>query len=85
MTSGKFSNNLRIDGMTIDHEGTIYGAALGSGCVVGFDGITGQLKRVIKCQHGTTNCTIAGENNDTMCIVGGNGISTVKLPVYSGR
>ena len=76
----KYGGNMNIDGMTVDAEGTIYGAALSTGIVFGWHGKTGELIRVIKCPGGAVNCTKAGAERNILCIVGGFGIAQVKLP-----
>lgn len=76
----KYGGNLNIDGMTVDAEGTIYGAALSTGIVFGWNGKTGELVRMIQCPGGAVNCTMAGADRNLMCIVGSYGIATVLLP-----
>ena len=75
---------MNIDGMTIDADGVVYGAALSTGIVFGWDGKTGRLKRVIKCPGGAVNCVIAGTNRRTLCVVGSFGLARVRLPVTAG-
>ena len=77
--AAKFGGNLNIDGMTVDAEGTIYGAALSTGIVFGWNGKTGELVRMIQCPGGAVNCTIAGADRNILCVVGSFGIATVKL------
>ena len=43
---GRFGSNFRIDGMTVDADGVIYGAGLSTGLAFGWDGKTGELVRV---------------------------------------
>ena len=76
---GRFGGNMNIDGMTVDADGVIYGAALSTGAVFGFDGKTGKLIRVIKCQGAAINCTFGGEERRTLFVVGSSGISAVTL------
>jgi len=78
--AAKFGGNLNIDGMTVDAEGTIYGAALSTGIVLGWNGKTGELGRMIQCPGGAVNCTIAGADRNIFCVVGSFGIATVTLP-----
>ena len=77
---GKYGGNMNIDGMTVDAEGTIYGAGLSSGIVFGWDGKTCKLVRIVKCPGGAVNCTIARAGRNLLCVVGSFGIATVKLP-----
>jgi len=76
----KYGGNLNIDGMSIDKNGTIYGAALSSGIVFGWHPQTGKLLRVIHFPGGITNLTIGGKNQELLIGVGQSfGIATVIL------
>lgn len=76
---GRFGSNMNIDGMTADADGVVYGAALSTGIVFGWDGKTGELVRVIKCPGAAINCTVGGKDHKTLFVVGGGGISTVTI------
>ena len=82
--TAKYGGNMNIDGMTVDADGVVYGAALSTGIVFGWDGKTGELKRVIKCPGGAVNCVIAGADRNTLCVVGSFGLARVRLPVSAG-
>lgn len=83
--TAQYGGNMNIDGMTIDADGVVYGAALSTGIVFGWDGKTGRLKRVIKCPGGVVNCVIAGKDRRTLFMLGSFGLASVPLTPKDGR
>ncbi len=80
---GRFGGNMNIDGMTVDADGVVYGAALSTGAVFGWNGKTGKLIRVIKCPGAAINCAFGGKERRTLFVVGGGGISAVTVRSFA--
>jgi gluconolactonase len=76
---GRFGGNMHLEGMTVDAEGVVYGAALSTGMVFGWNGKTGELVRIVKCPGAAINCTFGGKGRRTLFVVGGGGISAVSV------